>query len=530
MDAVDTDPAVELHSLMVLRHGHVVAEGWWAPHTPERTRLLYSLSKSFTSTALAFALTEGLVDLDDAAVSYFPEFSDQVIDHRSRAITLRHLASMASGHDHDMLDDAVERDPDEPVRGFLLVPPDESPGSVFAYSQPCTYTLAAIIQRRTGERLSEYLRPRLFDPLRIGDVGWQCGRRGRSWASVACSPAPRTSPSWACSTCSAAAGVRTQLLPESYVEVATSRQIETPAMENVDWRQGYGYQFWMSRHGYRGDGAFGQFCLVLPEQDAVIAMTGGTEAMQTVLDHVWDHLLPGLGSVSSDEGALPDLEERLRGLHLPARHAQPSPTRWEDWTAAPFPVTPAQDSATGALLTSVAVARADDRLAVTISEPDNTVTFAVADGEWLVSEPRDAHGGVVPVAASGGWLDEQHPHGRGDLPGDTTSDGHRLLTAGTNRGCVVARRTAGPGKTPDLAPSATELPVAVMYGASRTGVRLSGCLTSYPMWRSVRRAARAFLRSRTRRIRRVAPGARRRSRWRAPGCRRAAARPSPRRS
>jgi hypothetical protein len=110
--------------------------------------------------------------------------------------------------------------------------------------------------------------------------------------------------------------------------------------------------------------------------------------------------------VSSDEGALRDLEERLCGLRLRARHAQPGPTRWEDWTAAPFPVPPAKDSATGALLTSVAVARTNDRLAVTISEPDNTVTFAVADGEWLVSEPRDAQGDVIPVAASGGWLDE----------------------------------------------------------------------------------------------------------------------------
>ena len=324
MDAVDTDPAVELHSLMVLRHGHVVAEGWWAPHTPERTRLLYSLSKSFTSTALAFALTEGLVDLDDTAVSYFPEFSDQITDPRSRAITLRHLASMASGHDHDMLDDAVERDPDEPVRGFLLVPPDESPGSVFAYSQPCTYTLAAIIQRRTGQRLTEYLRPRLFDPLRIGDVGWQCGPAGQELGFSGLFARTEDVAKLGLLYLQRGRWGEEQLLPESYVEVATSRRIETPAMENVDWQQGYGYQFWMSRHGYRGDGAFGQFCLVLPEHDAVIAMTGGTEAMQTVLDHVWDHLLPGLGSVSSDEGALPDLEERLRGLQLagPPRAAE----------------------------------------------------------------------------------------------------------------------------------------------------------------------------------------------------------------
>ena len=91
----------------------------------------------------------------------------------------------------------------------------------------------------------------------------------------------------------------------------------------------------MARHGYRGDGAFGQFCLVLPEQDAVVAMTGGTEAMQAVLDHVWDQLLPGLGSGSPDESAFPDLETRLCGLHLQARHAQPSPTHWGAWTAPP---------------------------------------------------------------------------------------------------------------------------------------------------------------------------------------------------
>ena len=106
VDAVDADPAVELHSLMVLRHGHVVAEGWWAPHTSERTRLLYSLSKSFTSTALAFAISEGLVRLDDTAVSHFPEFADEITDPRSRSITLRDLASMAAGHDHDMWQEA----------------------------------------------------------------------------------------------------------------------------------------------------------------------------------------------------------------------------------------------------------------------------------------------------------------------------------------------------------------------------------------------------------------------------------------
>lgn len=142
LDAVDADTTVELHSVMVMRHGHVVAEGWWAPHTADRARLLYSISKSFTSTALALAVDEGLVSLDDTVLSHFPELDDEVTDLRTRSVTLRHLASMASGHDHAMWDESVAGDPDEPVRGFLLAPPQQEPGSVFAYNQSCTYTIA----------------------------------------------------------------------------------------------------------------------------------------------------------------------------------------------------------------------------------------------------------------------------------------------------------------------------------------------------------------------------------------------------
>ena len=86
-----------------------------------------------------------------------------------------------------------------------------------------------------------------------------------------------------------------ELLPADWVAEATSKQVVNPDREWIDWRQGYGFQFWMARHGYRGDGAFGQFCVVLPEQDTVVAITAATWDMQAVLDALWDHLLPGLG-------------------------------------------------------------------------------------------------------------------------------------------------------------------------------------------------------------------------------------------
>src|ERR1700744_553100 len=179
LDAVEARPDIEMHSLMVVRHGQVVAEGWWAPYTAGQRHFLYSLSKSFTSTAAGFARAEGRLDLANTVVKPSPEFDADITDPRSRASLVRHVAAMASGHNREMRTEALDRDPEEPVRGFLLIPPDQEPGTVFAYSQPCTYTLASIIQRNAGMPLTEYLRPRLFDPLGIGPVGWQTWPPGR---------------------------------------------------------------------------------------------------------------------------------------------------------------------------------------------------------------------------------------------------------------------------------------------------------------------------------------------------------------
>src|SRR5258705_11376624 len=134
LDAVDARPDVEMHSLMGLRHGHVVAEGWWAPYSADRPQLLYSLSKMFTSTAAAFAQAEGVLDLDDTVISHFAEFDADIVDPRSRSMKLRDVASMASGHTREMLREAIARDPAEPVRGFLLHPPHQAPGRGFAAS------------------------------------------------------------------------------------------------------------------------------------------------------------------------------------------------------------------------------------------------------------------------------------------------------------------------------------------------------------------------------------------------------------
>ncbi|WP_432547542.1 serine hydrolase domain-containing protein [Kineococcus sp. SYSU DK004] len=325
LDALESTPGVEPHSLLVVRGGAVVAEGWWAPYAADRVHLLYSLSKSFTATALGLLVDAGRVDLDDTLVSRFPELEADVTDPRSRAVRVRHVAAMASGHREETLERARALDPADLVRGFLLLRPDAEPGTVFAYNQPCTYSLAALVQRESGQRLTEFLRPRLFDPLGIGEVGWTADGSGREigWSGLHA----RTEDVAALGELHLRGGRwgGRQLLSPEWVETATRSHVDSAdGMPNPDWQRGYGFQFWRARHGYRGDGAYGQFCLVLPEQDAVVAITSQSPDMQAVLDAVWEHLLPALGVPASGERDA-ELARRLAGLALPPLTGEGAP-------------------------------------------------------------------------------------------------------------------------------------------------------------------------------------------------------------
>jgi CubicO group peptidase (beta-lactamase class C family) len=407
LDALEAAPEIEPHSLMIMRHGHLVASGWWAPYTAERLHLQYSLSKSFTGTAAGLAEAEGLLDFDAPVISYFPEFEADITDPRSRAMLVRHVASMASGHRRDTVDEAFGQDPAEPVRGFLRLPPDEDPGTVFAYNQPATYTLAAIVQRVTGQSLSDYLRPRLLDPLGIGEVAWRRDRTGRelgfSGLHATTDAVARLGRLYLCD----GLWEGRRLLPPGWAARASQPHIPTAgAMGDVDrqdWDRGYGYQFWTSRHGYRGDGAYGQFCLVLPEHDVVIAATSATELMQEYLNLVWEHLLPafGPGPLTGREAADAQLRERLGRLALPPAPGRPAPPEREpDWTAAAF-----TSSAESGPVRSAGLSRDADGWRLTLTgtgdrpdHPDRLALRLAGEGWTVTGEP-------VPTAVSGGWTD-----------------------------------------------------------------------------------------------------------------------------
>ncbi|MBT2503174.1 serine hydrolase [Curtobacterium sp. ISL-83] len=388
VDALESTPGVEPHGVMLLRHGQAAAEGSWAPYRAESVHLLYSLSKSFTAAAVGIAVREGLVDLDATALSYFPELDEDVTDERGRRIRVRHLLAMASGHREDTIDRARELDPTNTVRGFLLLAPDEEPGSVFAYNQPCTYTLAAIVRRVSGGSLVDYLRPRLLDPLGIPDLAWKRDDTGAELGFSGCYTTIDAVSRLGQLYLQRGVWQGERILDEDWVETATSTQVANPAEPNVDWRQGYGFQFWMARHGFRGDGAYGQFCVVLPEHDVVLAITGQSLDMQAVLDAAWQHLLPAIDVADVDRAADTVLEARLASLGLP-------PVRGGSLDAVAVDATVVAEHGRGLPgLTGARLGRDDGRLRLTVEVDGGELTVPVEDGEWTTEGPLAASGAV----------------------------------------------------------------------------------------------------------------------------------------
>ena len=301
----------EIQTVMLLRDGHVVLEEEWSPYRLTDPHLLFSVSKSFTSTAVGLAIEAGLLSLDDKVISFFDDDElPATISDNLAAMTVRHLLTMTTGHSEDTVE-ALSRDR-RMVKIFLGLEVEHEPGTVFVYNSGATYMLSAILQRLTGEKLLDYLRPRLFEPLGITEATWQVSREGITVGGWGLSINTESLAAFGQLLLQRGVWEGKQLVPAEWIEAATSKQVPNDTQENPDWRQGYGFQFWRGRHNtYRGDGAFGQFCLIFPEYDAALIVTSATFDMQAVLDTVWDRLLPVL------EGKEVEAVARPSSLELP---------------------------------------------------------------------------------------------------------------------------------------------------------------------------------------------------------------------
>ena len=310
--------SVECHSVMVVRHGRVVAEGWWAPYSADRPHLLYSLTKSFTSIAVGLAIEDGLLSLDDLVVDVLPEHVPADVSAQGRRLTVHHLLSMTVGHATNSLEEAWLLEPQDLVKGFLRVPFTRPEGTRHVYDDATTYVLARMVERVTGRGLPELLEDRVFHPMGIGDAEWDRVGNGAAFGFHGLHLTTEGIAAFGELLLRGGRWGDHQLVPRAWVELATRQHVATHhvegSVEGADAWCGYGYQFWMSRHGYRGHGAYGQRCVVVPSHDLVVAVTGATEP-QDVLDAIWEHLLPGIDA-PPDAPADAPLADRLRRLSL----------------------------------------------------------------------------------------------------------------------------------------------------------------------------------------------------------------------
>ena len=375
----------EMHSIMILRHGKVIAEGWWSPYRPDLKHTLYSLSKSFTSTAVGFAVSEGKLSVSDKVISFFPDKLPEKVSDNLSQLTIKDLLSMSVGQAPDPTGPVVISD--DWIKSFFATPILKVPGSGFLYNSAATYMLSAIVQKVTGEKIIDYLKPRLFDPIGIHGMDWETDLSGINVGGWGFRVKTEDIARFAQLYLQRGKWNDKQILPGSWVEEATTFKVDNaPGMPQIrkdssDWRQGYCYQFWRSRHNsYRGDGAFGQYALVLPEQDAVIAITSETGDMQGELNLVWQYLLPAMqiANKTFNKNDAIALKEKLAMLKLPLPAKADTTFREPVLTATKFKMEPNSKN-----IEMISFNEKNKIITLTIKAKNETYSINFSDDRWL---------------------------------------------------------------------------------------------------------------------------------------------------
>ena len=295
----------DLHSIMIVKDGKVVKEHWMSEGAPDKLHILNSVSKTFTSTAVGLAIAEGKLSLSDKVVDLFPDKLPTEVSDNLKKVEVRHLLTMSGGHDTEPSRRTMPEGADW-VEAFLAHPFEHEPGTYFWYNSMGTYMLSAIVQKVTGEKVIDYLTPRLFEPLAIEGATWQESPQGINAGGWGLYLKTEDLAKMGQLILRRGEWNGKQIVPAEWIDEMTTAHIDSrPAgmrpeqitfkAEDSDWLQGYGYQMWRCRHGaVRADGANGQYIIVMPEQNVVIAMTANIGDMQGEINLVWEHLLAAL--------------------------------------------------------------------------------------------------------------------------------------------------------------------------------------------------------------------------------------------
>jgi CubicO group peptidase (beta-lactamase class C family) len=337
LNAADTASKVELHSFMFLRHGKVIAEGWWKPYGPDYKHLLYSASKTFTATGIGLAVSENRLRLTDKVTSFFPYSLPDTLCDYMKELTVQNLLIMSVGQDPEPRSMGNNGDW---INTFLSTKPKHKPGTVFMYNNMATFMLSAIIQQVTGQTLFEYLQPRIFKPLGVSGIDWDQNPQGINLGMIGLRVRSEDLAKFGQLLLQQGVWNNKQLIPKEWVKEATSFKIESNGGSNKlpkdknDWTQGYCYQMWRGRNNtVRLDGMGGQFVVLIPDKDAVVIMTANARNTQDELNLIHNYLIPAIKSNTSlpkDQASLNKLLNKQSDLSLKTQGSVTANSGFED--------------------------------------------------------------------------------------------------------------------------------------------------------------------------------------------------------
>lgn len=315
-----------VHSCAIMRGGKLISLCAWEPYKVDSLHMLNSMSKTFTSIGVMYAMQEGLIDEEDYVISFFPEVCSEVkICENMKKMKVKHLLTMTTGHYPDNADFIINDS--DPVKMFLSSDVLLEPGTKYVYNTGATYMISLIISKVTGMSLSEYLVPRLFEPLGIENIFWESDSDGNSYGGFGLNIDILSAAKTGQFLLNRGSVDGRQLLSPELIDRATSALVSTADMEGQawldelreckewqpsDWDCGYGWQIWrcVYKGAYRADGAFGQYCVIVPEHDLVVAVFSGSECSQYLLKGIWDCLIPGIDCCEANIGDSSVLKKR----------------------------------------------------------------------------------------------------------------------------------------------------------------------------------------------------------------------------
>lgn len=299
--------SIELHSVMVVKNGEVIYENWYNGYTPERGHMMFSVSKTFTAVGVGMLIEEGKLALTDKVVDIFPDELPDTVSENLAAMTVRDLLTMTCGHNTEP--SGRQEDIQSWVKAFLAWPVEHKPGEYYLYNSYGTFMLSAIVQKITGEKLMDYLTPRLFEPLHIKDATWDENPDGINFGGWGLTIKTEDMAKLGQLFLNEGKWNGKQLVSAEWLKEMSSFQVEsspsgTPyemreayglTKDNNDWVQGYGYQMWMCRHdAFRADGYAGQYIMIFPKRNTVLVLTTKSSLYQPYMDLIWEYLLPVL--------------------------------------------------------------------------------------------------------------------------------------------------------------------------------------------------------------------------------------------